>query len=84
MELAFTPTAWDHYQWWLVNDKQVLGRINKLLLDTLRDPKSGLGKPEPLRGFTAEVWSRRISLEHRLVYRIEQNVITVVGCKHHY
>lgn len=84
MQLAFDPVAWEEYSWWLANDRKTLVRINKLLDDALRNPRVGIGKPEQLRGFDAEIWSRRITLEHRLVYRVTEDSLTVLSCKHHY
>ena len=84
MQLAFDPAAWEEYLWWLANDRKTLVRINKLLDDALRNPRSGIGKPEQLRGFSEEIWSRRITLEHRLVYRVTPESVIVMACKHHY
>lgn len=84
MQLAFDPAAWEEYLWWLANDRKTLVRINKLLDDSLRNPRSGIGKPEQLRGFSEEIWSRRITLEHRLVYRVTPESVIVMACKHHY
>jgi toxin YoeB len=84
VQLAFDPAAWEEYLWWLANDRKTLVRINKLLDDSLRNPRSGIGKPEQLRGFSEEIWSRRITLEHRLVYRVTPESVIVMACKHHY
>ena len=84
MQLAFDPAAWEEYSWWLVNDRKTLVRINKLLDETLRNPRIGIGKPEQLRGFEEEIWSRRITLEHRLVYRVTADSVIVMSCRHHY
>ncbi len=84
MKIAFDRSGWDDYQFWATTDPQVLKRINKLILEITRDPRGGIGKPEPLRGFSLEVWSRRIMLEHRLVYVIEEDLITIASCRYHY
>jgi len=84
VQLAFDPAAWEEYLWWLSNDRKTLVRINKLLDDALRNPRFGIGKPEQLRGFAEEIWSRRITLEHRLVYRVTPESVIVMACKHHY
>jgi toxin YoeB len=84
VQLAFDPAAWEEYSWWLVNDRKTLVRINKLLDETLRNPRIGIGKPEQLRGFEEEIWSRRITLEHRLVYRVTADSVIVMSCRHHY
>ena len=84
MQLAFDPAAWEDYQYWLVTDKAVVRRINKLIADVLRDPRFGIGKPERLIGMELEVWSRRITLEHRLVYVVETNRVVIQSCRYHY
>ncbi len=84
MKLAFDNSAWQDLQWWLANDRAIAKRIIKLLEAILREPYEGIGKPERLRGFDTEVLSRRITLEHRLVYSVEADLITVVACRYHY
>ncbi len=71
MRLVFTPNGWDDYTHWLAADRQTLPRINRLIDDALRDPTSGIGKPEPLRHMLAGAWSRRITEEHRVVYLVD-------------
>jgi toxin YoeB len=60
MNLTFTPSAWDDYQWFLQHDRKLLKRINQLVQDILRTPFEGIGKPEPLKGDLTGYWSRRI------------------------
>jgi toxin YoeB len=84
MQLAFTPTAWDHYLYWQQTDKKIAEKINELIRDCLRNSFKGIGKPEPLKGNLKGLWSRRISDEHRLVYKIENNVLLIVQCRFHY
>ena len=84
MELQFNQTGWEDYLWWQEHDRKVLKRINKLLEATLRDPRFGIGKPEQLKTQQVDLWSRRITLEHRLVYAIAQDRIVVVQLRHHY
>ncbi|NNC00911.1 Txe/YoeB family addiction module toxin, partial [Corallococcus exiguus] len=67
MRITFSSRAWDDYQFWLHEDRGTLGRINELIKDARRNPFGGIGKPEPLRGELSGWWSRRITLEHRLV-----------------
>ena len=71
MRLVFTPHGWEDYTYWLSADRATLKRINRLIDDALRDPSTGIGKPEPLRHLLAGAWSRRISEEHRLVYLVD-------------
>ena len=69
---------------WRRHDPRVAARIERLLADIARSPHKGLGKPEPLKGELGGWWSRRLTLEHRLVYRVERGVIFVLQAKYHY
>ena len=85
MGLAWDDSAWEDYLWWQANDRKVLKRINLLLRDIPRSGHDGIGKPEPLRFQLSGYWSRRITDEHRLVYRVDDaGDIHVVACRHHY
>jgi len=82
--LAWHTSAWEDYLYWQVNDKETVKKINGLLKDILRNPFSGLGKPEPLTGNYKGFWSRRINQEHRLIYKVEDKMIIVASCRFHY
>ncbi len=82
--LAFVPVAWEDYQYWQQNDKAILRRLNILLKELQRTPSAGTGKPELLRHERAGTWSRRITDEHRLVYRVEGEVVWLLQCRYHY
>ncbi|MFJ2489209.1 Txe/YoeB family addiction module toxin [Pseudomonas sp. NPDC087639] len=84
MKIEFTPTVWEDYLWFQQNDKAGLKRINLLIKAIQREPFEGVGKPEPLKHNLSGFWSRRITAEHRLVYRIEGGEICVITCKYHY
>jgi len=84
MRLCFTPHGWDDYRYWQSADKATLKRLNRLLYAALRDPLSGIGKPEPLRHILAGCWSRRIDDEHRLVYLVEGDDVVVLQARYHY
>ena len=84
MNILFTEEAWSDYTYWQKNDKKVLNKINELIKSIIRDPFEGIGKPEPLKYQLSGFWSRRIDLEHRLVYRIENNNLEIISCKYHY
>jgi len=84
MVVIFIDQGWDDYVYWQTHDKKVLKKINQLLKDIHREPFSGLGSPEPLKHQLSGYWSRRISLEHRLVYRMLNGQIRVVQCRFHY
>lgn len=70
MKLLWTENAWQDYLYWQENDPSMLIKIYNLIKDTKRTPFKGLGKPEPLKGDLSVFWSRRISGEHRFVYRV--------------
>ena len=83
MTVAFTARGWEDYQSW-AGERKALLRINRMIDEALRSPGDGIGKPERLRADLSGFWSRRITEEHRLVYAVEGDVITVVQCKYHY
>jgi toxin YoeB len=82
--LTWTPIAWEQYLYWQKTDKSILKRINLLIKDTLRNPTQGIGKPEPLKHNLSGFTSRRINEEHRLVYKIAIDSISIISCKYHY
>ncbi len=82
--ISFEAAAWEDYLFWQQNDKQVLRKINQLIRDIQRDPFAGLGKPEPLKHNLAGFWSRRITDEHRIVYKMEGGEVMIAQCRHHY
>lgn len=88
MRIIFSSVSWSDYVYWQETDKAVCKRINELIKDTMRSPFSGIGKPEPLSGNYTGFWSRRITREHRLVYRItgkgDEQAIEIATCRFHY
>lgn len=84
MNLLFSPQAWEDYLYWQQVDKKFVRRINELLKDIARSHYDGIGKPEPLKHALAGFWSRRITHEHRLVYRIKDQIIEIVQLRYHY
>ena len=88
MKIVFRADAWHDYVGWSREDPKVLERINTLLGECLRDPFRGTGKPEPLRKTLSGWWSRRITSEHRLVYRAtgsgDTQALEVLSCRYHY
>lgn len=84
MKLVFSEQAWEDYLYRQAQDKKLLQRINALIKECARTPFEGTGKPEPLRGDLRGWWSRRINLEHRLVYRIEGDALHIAQCRYHY
>ena len=84
MKLIFADAAWEDYLYWQKQDRKVLERINKLVQEVKREPLSGVGKPEPLRHALAGFWSRRITDEHRMVYRVEGEQLLIAQLRYHY
>jgi toxin YoeB len=83
-KIVFERSAFEDFTAWATTDKNIYRRIVALILDILREPFAGLGKPEPLRHELRGYWSRRIDSEHRLVYKVDQDAVTIVACKYHY
>lgn len=84
MNILFTPNAWGDSQHWVMTDKAMVKRINKLIADIQRAPFTGIGKPEALKHQLSGYWSRRITDEHRLVYAVEKNQLVIITARHHY
>lgn len=82
--ITFSEDAWNEYLYWQTQDKKTLKKINALLKGIMRSPFEGEGKPEPLRGESSNLWSRRINDKDRLLYEIRDGVIIVLQCKGHY
>jgi toxin YoeB len=82
--INFEQTAWEDYLHWQRNDKKIVRRINQLIEDTLRHPFEGIGKPEPLKHELAGYWSRRITDEHRMVYKVVGGELYIVQLRYHY
>jgi toxin YoeB len=82
--MHFASQAWEDYLWWQTDDRKTANRISQLLRDIDQHGHQGIGKPEPLGYVLAGWWSRRISAEHRLVYRCEGETIYVAQCRLHY
>jgi toxin YoeB len=82
--IRFTPAAWEDYIYWQGRDKKTLKRINLLVEAALREPFSGIGKPEPLMGNLSGYWSRRIDEVNRLVYAVDDTDLDVIACRGHY
>ncbi len=83
-KITFTPDAFREYNDWIDKDFQVVQKIILLLREIQKDPFKGIGKPEPLKGNYSGYWSRRITLTHRLIYRITNENIEIIKCCDHY
>ena len=84
MKIIFLSQGWEDYIYWQNTDKSVLKRINALIKEIDRTPFEGSGKPEPLKHSLAGWWSRRLNLEHRLVYKVENESVFILQCRYHY
>lgn len=84
MILSFSSRAWADYTYWQDTDPKLVARINELLKDIVRQPFTGIGKPEPLKHEYKGFWSRRIDARHRLVYRPSSEAVLIAQCRFHY
>lgn len=82
--IGWSRHAWEDYLHWQEHDRRILNEINRLIDEVCRDPFKGTGKPEPLKGDLSGFWSRRITKEDRLVYIVQEDVIYIMACRHHY
>ncbi|RAN76530.1 hypothetical protein B5P43_23325 [Bacillus sp. SRB_336] len=82
--VAFDPHGWEDHVYWQTQDRKTLKRINQLITDVLRDPFTGIGKPEPLKHILSGAWSRRIDDVNRLVYYVTDEHIVILQVREHY
>lgn len=84
MQLSWDKSAWEDYLYWQQTDKKTLKRLNELIKECMRTPFEGRGKPEALKNNLSGYWSRRITDEHRLVYKVYENRIHITQARFHY
>ncbi len=84
MKLIFAEEAWEDYLYWQKQDRRMVERINKLIHETQREPFKGVGKPEALKHALSGYWSRRITDEYRMVYRVEGDDLLIAQLRFHY
>jgi toxin YoeB len=84
VKLIFSERGWEDYLYWQAQDPKLLVRLNGLIKECGRTPFQGTGKPEPLRGDLSGWWSRRLTQEHRLVYRATDDGLLIAQCRYHY
>jgi toxin YoeB len=82
--IHFDPDVWEDFLFWLASERKTARRIVRLIAEVQRDPFSGIGKPQPLKGELSGYWSRRIDDQHRLVYRADDKEIRVLKARYHY
>jgi len=89
MDISFTPNGWEDLEYWITNDPDTVIRVKDLIKAIRQDPFKGLGKPEPLKYDLKGYWSRRITGEHRIVYKVtgtkgvDQKCL-IIQCRFHY
>jgi len=84
VKLIFAEEAWEDYLFWQKQDRRMVERINRLIRETQREPFEGVGKPEALKHALSGFWSRRITDEHRMVYRVEGYDLLIGQLRFHY
>jgi toxin YoeB len=84
VKLIFSERAWEDYLFWQHTDRKILQRINTLIKEIQRTPFEGIGKPEPLKHSLSGYWSRRITDEHRIVYKVEMDSLFFAQLRYHY
>ncbi len=84
MDILWDKNAWDDYLFWQTTDKKTVLKINTLIKECQRTPFNGTGKPEPLKQNYTGFWSRRITGEHRLVYKADDDILFIAQCRYHY
>jgi len=89
MNVEFTAHAWEEFSYWIDNDNSAVVKIKELIKSIKENPFKGLGKPEPLKHSLKGYWSRRITGEHRFVYKISgkkgvDQRCTIIQCRFHY
>jgi len=84
MKLIWSTNSWNDYIYWQKVDKKITKRINELIKSCIRTPFEGIGKPEALKRDLQGYWSRRITSEHRLVYKYENGSLYIASCRYHY
>ncbi len=82
--VSFHQEAFDQYNEWAKTDKKIFERLHRLIIETAKNPFDGIGKPEPLKADLKGYWSKRISDEHRLIYKVTDEQILIIACKYHY
>lgn len=84
MNITWTPEGWEDYLYWQGNDTDKVEKINGFIKECKSNPFKGTGKPEPLKGNLSGYWSRRINHEHRFIYKVAGDQLTIIQCRFHY
>jgi toxin YoeB len=83
-EAVFDKNFLEDLRYWIRTDRKTAQRVLEIVLDVMRDPFSGLGKPEPLKFLAPNLWSRRVNLEHRVVYLVGDDRVDFLQARYHY
>ncbi|WP_156726189.1 Txe/YoeB family addiction module toxin [Streptomyces apocyni] len=83
-DVRFRPSGWDDLLYWQSTDKKLFRNLVRLIGEVQRDPFTGIGKPEPLKGDLSGYWSRRIDDEHRFVYRATEKEVVILKARYRY
>ncbi|MGW3355976.1 Txe/YoeB family addiction module toxin [Streptomyces bungoensis] len=83
-DVRFRPSGWEDLLYWQDADRKLFRKLVRLIGEIQRDPFTGIGKPEPLKGDLSGYWSRRIDDEHRLVYRATEKEVVIVKARYRY
>jgi toxin YoeB len=84
VRVIFSEHAWEEYLAWQKTDRKIVGRVNALIRDIQRTLFDGIGKPEPLQHALSGYWSRRITDEHRIVYKVQDDALLIAQLRYHY
>jgi len=84
LKLIFSKHSWDEYLYWQNTDNKIVKRINILIRAIERTPYEGIGKPEPLKHSLSGYWSRRITDQHRIVYKVDNGSVIIAQLRYHY
>jgi toxin YoeB len=84
VKVCFTEDAWEEYLYWQKTDRKIVKKIHELIKLIKREPFTGTGKPEPLKFSFQGYWSRRIDMEHRLIYKVDGDILYIAQCRYHY
>ena len=89
MDIVFTRNGWEEFTYWIETDEEIVRKIKELIRSIRNQPFQGIGKPEPLKYSLKGFWSRRITQEHRLVYKVtgkkgEDQKCIIIQCRYHY
>ncbi len=84
MKIEYTDRFFENFCYWKKNNEKIVAKIKRLIESIEQDPFTGIGKPEPLCYALSNCWSRRINREHRLIYKVENGVVTLLTCRFHY